>query len=60
MEDHKANSFKNILLDNIGMPINISLLSSPKALNSNSNLIVNKENTPANDFHVTKIEKNLN
>ena len=28
MEDHKANSFQNILLDNIGMPINISLLST--------------------------------
>ena len=49
MEDNKANSFQNILLDNIDMPINISLLSTPKALNSNSDLIVNKENTPAND-----------
>ena len=60
MEDNKANSFQNILLDNIGMPINISLLSTPKALNSNFDLIVNKENTAANDSHVTKIEEHLN
>ena len=60
MEDNKANSFQNILLDNIDMPVNISLLSTPKALNSNSDLIVNKENTPANDSHVTKIEEYLN
>ena len=60
MEDNKANNFQNILLDNIDMPINISLLSTPKALNSNSDLIVNKENTPANDFRVTKIEEYLN
>ena len=60
MEDNKANSFQNTLLDNIDMPINISLLSTTKALNSNSDLIVNKENTPANDSHVTKIEEYLN
>ena len=42
------------------MPINISLLSTRKALNSNSDLIVNKENTPDNHFHVTKIEEYLN
>ena len=60
MEDNKGNSFQNILLDNIDMPINISLLSTPKALNSNSDLIVNKENTPANDSNVTKIEEHLN
>ena len=60
MEDNKANSFQNILLDNIDMPINISLLSTPKALNSNSDLIVDKEKTPANDSHVTKIEEYLN
>ena len=42
------------------MIINISLLSTPKALNSNSVLIVNKENTPANDSHVTKIAEYLN
>ena len=39
------------------MPTNISLLSKPKALNSNSDLIVNKENTPANDSDLTKIEE---
>ena len=60
MEDNKANSFQNILLDNNNMPINISLLSTPKALNSNSDLIVIKEKTPANDSHVTKIEEYLN
>ena len=27
MEDNKANSFQNILLDDIDMPINVSLLS---------------------------------
>ena len=32
MGDNKANSPQNILSDNIGMPINISLLSTPKAL----------------------------
>ena len=42
------------------MPINISLLSTPKALNSNSELMVSKENTPANDSHVTKIDEYLN
>ena len=41
------------------MPIIISLLSTAKALNSNSHLIVNKENTPANGSHVIKIEKIL-
>ena len=60
MEDNKANSFQNILLDNIDMPIDISLLSTQKTLNSNSDLIVNKEITPANDSHVTKIEEYLN
>ena len=60
MEDNKANSFQNILLDDIDMPINISLLSTPEALNSNADLIVNKENTPANACHVTKIEEYLN
>ena len=55
MEDNKPNSFQNILLANIDMPIDISLLSTPKALNSNSDYIVNKKNTPANDSHVTKI-----
>ena len=60
MEDNKANSFQNILLDNIDMPINISLLSTPKTLNSNSHLIVYKENTLANGSHVTKIEEYLN
>ena len=60
MEDNNSNSFQSILLDNIDMPINISLLSTRKALNSNSNLTVNKENTPANDSQVTKIEEYLN
>ena len=60
MEDNKANSFQNILLDNIDIPFNISVLSTLNALNSNSDLIVNKENTPANDSHVTKIEEYLN
>ena len=60
MEDNKVNSFQNILLDDIDMPINISLLSRPKAINSNSDLTVNKENTPSNDPHVTKIEEYLN
>ena len=60
MEDNKANSFQNILLDNISTPINISSLSTPKALNSNSDLTVNNENTPANDSPVTKIEEYLN
>ena len=60
MEDNKANSFQNILLDNMTCLFNISLLSTPKALNSNSDLIFNKENTPANDSHVTKIKEYLN
>ena len=60
MEDNKTNSFQNILLDNIDIPFNISLLSTPNALNSNSNLIVNKENTPASDSHLTKIGEYLN
>ena len=42
------------------MPINISLISTPKALNSNFDRIVNKENTPAYGSHVTKIEEYLN
>ena len=57
MEGNKANNFQNILLDHIDMPTNISLLSTP---NNNSDLSVNKENTPANDSHVTKIEEYLN
>ena len=36
MEDNEVNSSQNILLDNMDMAINISLLSTPKALNSNS------------------------
>ena len=59
MKDNKANSFQNILLDNIDMPINISLLSTPNALNSTSDLIINKENTLTNDSHITKIEEYL-
>ena len=35
-------------------------LSTPRALNSNPNLIGNKENTPSNDSHATKIEEYLN
>ena len=42
MEDNEANSFQNILLDNIDIPINISLLSTTKPLNSNFGLIVDK------------------
>ena len=45
------------------MPINISLLSTPKVLNSNSVVtffVVNKENTLANDSHVTKVKEYLN
>ena len=42
------------------MLIDILLLSAPKALNSNSDLIVNKENAPAYDSHVTKIDEYLN
>ena len=34
-------------------------MSTPEALNSNADLIVNKENTPANACHVTKIEEYL-
>ena len=45
MEDNQTISFQNILLDNIGMPINVSLLSTPKALNSNSDLIFYKGKT---------------
>ena len=59
MKDNKANSFQNILLDNIDMPINISLLSTPNALNSSSDLIINNENTPTNDSHIIKIEEYL-
>ena len=59
-EDNKANSFQNILLDDIDMPINISLLSTPKVLNGNSDLIVNKGNIPAYESHVIKIEENVN
>ena len=35
-------------------------MSTPKTLNSNSDRIVNKENTPTNDSHVTIIEEYLN
>ena len=41
------------------MPITISLLSTLKASNSNSDLIANKI-TPVNDSYVTKIEEYLN
>ena len=40
MECNKANSFQNILLDINDVPINISLLSTSKALNINTDLIV--------------------
>ena len=53
---NKVNSFEHILVD-IDLPINISLLSTTKALNRNSDLINSNENTPANDSHVTKIEE---
>ena len=42
------------------MPINVSLLCSTKAFNKNFDLVDNKENTPANDSHVTKTEEYLN
>ena len=35
-------------------------MSKRKALNSNFDLIVNKENTPTNNLHITKIEEYLN
>ena len=35
-------------------------MSTPRALNSNPNLIGNKENTPSNESHLTKIEEYLN
>ena len=35
-------------------------MSKPKPLNSNSALIVNKAKTHATEFHVTKIEEELN
>ena len=54
MGDNKVNSFRKILLDNIDMPINISLLSTPKPLNSNSDLTNDEENAATNDSHVTK------
>lgn len=56
MEDYKASSFEITLLDNIAIPINISLLSTRKALNSKSD----KENTSTNDSHVIKTEEFLN
>ena len=56
----KSSSSQKILLINIDMPINISLLSTPKALSNNSDLIDNKENTAANNFLVTKIQESLN
>ena len=47
MEENKASSFQNILLDNIiDMSINISLFNTLKALNTNSDLIDNKEALP--------------
>ena len=48
------------MLNNIDTPNNISLLSTPKPLNSNSDLIDSQENTPANDSHVAKREEYLN
>ena len=47
MEENKASSFQNILLDNIiDMSINIFLFNTLKALNTNSDLIDNKEALP--------------
>lgn len=60
VEDNEANSFQKILLDNISMPINVSLLSNPKILNSNSGIIGNNENINTNDSHVKIIEKYIN
>ena len=42
------------------MPTDISVLSTHEALNSKSNCIDIKENTPAYDFQVTKIGECLN
>ena len=54
MEDNKASSFQNILLDNIDISTDISLLSTLKALNSNSDLINNNGNTLTNESHSKK------
>ena len=54
MED-EANISQKILWDNIDNLINISLLSTPKSLNSDSSLTFNKENTPTNDSYITQI-----
>ena len=60
MKDNKGSNLQNILLDKIDMLSNISLLCTAKDLKKNSDLTDNKENTPANDSHVTKTEEYLN
>ena len=70
MEQKQANNYDNLLLDNINtpLPIDITLSTTPKQLcNSTPSLLKNhqsevlaKENSPINNFHITKIENYIN
>ena len=70
MEQKEAANYDNLLLDNLNtsIPIDITLSTSPKMLrNSTPSLLKNhqwkvsyKENSPTNNFHITKIEDYIN
>ena len=70
MEQKQATNYDNLLLDNINtpLPIDITLSTTPKQLcNSTPSLLKNhqsevldKENSPINNSHITKIENYIN
>ena len=70
MEQKQAANYDNLLLDNLStsIPIDITLSTTPKMLrNSTPSLLKNhqseisyKENSPTNNFHITKIEDYIN
>ena len=70
MEQKQAANYDNLLLDHLStsIPIDITLSTTPKMLrNSTPSLLKNhqseisyKENSPTNNFHITKIEDYIN
>ena len=70
MEQREAANYDNLLLDNLdtSIPVGITLSTTPKLLcNSTTSLLKNhqsevsdKENSPINNSHLTKIEDYIN
>ena len=66
MEQKQATNYDNLLLDNINtpLPIDITLSTTPKQLcnstpsplKNHQSEVLDKENSPINNSHITKIQ----